>query len=121
LKRELQSDLELEEEEQRERGVTPEETLYAAISAFGNPSAISEQTREVWNWRKMWESLIHPSAEIAFSDVTAAVRHSPGTFSRDRYGRLNWRSIHSLACCSAAALALDLSAYSPATTSRTPR
>jgi hypothetical protein len=55
LKRELQSDLELEEEEQRERGVTPEETLYAAISAFGNPSAISEQTREVWNWRKMWE------------------------------------------------------------------
>ena len=54
--RELQSDLELEEEEQRERGVPPEETRHAALRAFGNPTLISEQTRAVWSWNRL-ESL----------------------------------------------------------------
>ncbi len=53
LERELQSDLELEEEEQRERGVAPGEARYAALRAFGNPSVISEQTREVWSWDRL--------------------------------------------------------------------
>ena len=53
LERELQSDLELEEEEQRERGAAPEEARYAALRAFGNPSVISEQTREVWSWDRL--------------------------------------------------------------------
>ena len=48
--RELQSDLELEEEEQRERGLSPEEARYAARRAFGNPTLIREQTRAVWTW-----------------------------------------------------------------------
>src|SRR5580698_11642002 len=50
LKRELQSDLELEEEEQRERGMPPEEARHAAQRAFGNPTLIREQTRAVWGW-----------------------------------------------------------------------
>jgi predicted permease len=53
LERELQSDLQLEEEEQRERGIAAEEAPYAALRAFGNPSVISEQTREVWSWDKL--------------------------------------------------------------------
>src|SRR5215469_10407676 len=53
LQRELQSDLELEEEEQRERGIPPEEVRYAALRAFGNPSVIRKQTREVWNWDRL--------------------------------------------------------------------
>ncbi|HLY91636.1 MAG TPA: permease prefix domain 1-containing protein, partial [Candidatus Angelobacter sp.] len=53
VERELQSDLQLEEEEQRERGVAPEEARYAALRAFGNPSVISEQTRQVWSWEKL--------------------------------------------------------------------
>ena len=53
LERELQSDLQLEEEEQRERGIAPEEARYAALRAFGNPSVISEQTREVWSWDRL--------------------------------------------------------------------
>src|SRR5246127_3185344 len=53
LERELQSDLELEEEEQRERGIAPEEARYAALRAFGNPSVISDQTREVWSWDRI--------------------------------------------------------------------
>jgi len=38
LKRELRSDLEFEEEEQRERGLSPEEAAYASRRAFGNLS-----------------------------------------------------------------------------------
>ena len=50
LERELRSDLELEEEEQREKGLSPEEARYAAYRAFGNPTLIREQTREAWGW-----------------------------------------------------------------------
>jgi putative ABC transport system permease protein len=53
LERELLSDLQLEEEEQREHGIAPEEARYAALRAFGNPSVISEQTREVWSWDRI--------------------------------------------------------------------
>jgi hypothetical protein len=53
LERELRSDLELEEEEQRENGVSPEEARYAALRAFGNATLIKEQTREAWGWTRM--------------------------------------------------------------------
>ena len=56
VERELQSDLELEEEEQRKHGVPPEEARYAALRSFGNPTLISEQTRAVWSWNGL-ESL----------------------------------------------------------------
>jgi hypothetical protein len=50
LERELRSDLELEEEEQREGGVSEEEARHAALRAFGNPTLIREQTLAVWSW-----------------------------------------------------------------------
>ena len=50
LARELQSDLELEEEEQQEFGLSAEEARFAAVRAFGNPTLIREQTRAVWTW-----------------------------------------------------------------------
>lgn len=50
LDRELRSDLELEEEEQRARGLPAQEARYAAIRAFGNSTLIREQTRAVWSW-----------------------------------------------------------------------
>lgn len=53
LERELQSDLQLEEDEQREHGIASEEARYAALRAFGNPSVIREQTREVWSWGRL--------------------------------------------------------------------
>ncbi|HEX3942258.1 MAG TPA: ABC transporter permease [Acidobacteriaceae bacterium] len=56
LERELRSDLELEEEEQRERGLSPEEARYAARRAFGNPTLIREHTHEAWGWNGL-ESL----------------------------------------------------------------
>src|SRR6516225_9034422 len=48
LERELRSDLELEAEEQRENGLSPEESRYAARRAFGNTTLLKEEVREVW-------------------------------------------------------------------------
>jgi len=50
LERELRSDLELEEEEQREGGISEQEARYAALRAFGNPTLIREQTLAIWSW-----------------------------------------------------------------------
>ena len=50
LEREVRSDLELEEEEQQEKGLPPEEAGRAARRAFGNEALIKEQTREEWGW-----------------------------------------------------------------------
>jgi predicted permease len=50
LERELRSDLELEEEEQREGGLSPEEARCAARRAFGNKTLIREQAHEAWGW-----------------------------------------------------------------------
>jgi predicted permease len=53
LERELRSDLELEEEEQRENGLPPEEARYAARRALGNAILIREQTHEAWGWAQV--------------------------------------------------------------------
>ncbi len=50
LERELRSDLELEEEEQREDGLPPGEARHAARRALGNTTLIREQTHEAWGW-----------------------------------------------------------------------
>src|SRR3984957_4404749 len=50
LERELRSDLALEEEEQRDRGLSSDEARYAALRAFGNPTLIREQTHATWSW-----------------------------------------------------------------------
>jgi hypothetical protein len=50
LERELQSDLELEEEEQRANGLSVEEAHQAARRAFGNTTLIREHIHEAWGW-----------------------------------------------------------------------
>jgi predicted permease len=50
LEREFLSDLELEEEEQRERWLSAKEACSAARRAFGNTTLIREQTRAAWSW-----------------------------------------------------------------------
>src|SRR3954464_13548113 len=72
LERELRSDLELEEEEQREKGVSPSEANYAARRAFGNTTLIRERTHEAWGWTPL---------EHLLRDLRFAVRQlgkSPG-------------------------------------------
>ncbi len=72
LERELRSDLELEEEEQRENGVPSDEALYAARRAFGNTTLIREQTHEVWGWAPF--ERFRQDVRYAFRQV----RRSPG-------------------------------------------
>ena len=50
LERELRSDMELEVEEQQEKGLSAEEARYAAQRAFGNTALVKEEVREMWNW-----------------------------------------------------------------------
>ncbi len=62
LERELRSDLELEEEEQRERGLPPEEARYAALRAFGNTALIRDEVHEAWGWapiERFWQDLLY--------------------------------------------------------------
>jgi predicted permease len=72
LKRELRSDLELEEEEQRESGISEEEARYAALRSFGNPALIREQTHATWSWS--WLESI--ARDLRFSLRT--LRRTPG-------------------------------------------
>lgn len=72
LERELRSDLDLEEEEQRENGLPPEEAHYASRRAFGNTTLIKEQAHEAWGWAGL---------ERLRQDIRYAVRQlgrSPG-------------------------------------------
>jgi putative ABC transport system permease protein len=72
LERELSSDLELEEQEQRERGLPPEEAHYAALRAFGNTTLIKEHTHEAWG-RAPFERL---SQDLRYA--SRQLRRSPG-------------------------------------------
>src|SRR5580698_9206583 len=72
LERELRADLELEEEEQRERGLTPDEARQAALRAFGNPTLIRDQTHEGWSWT--WIESLARDVGYGFRGL----RRSPG-------------------------------------------
>jgi hypothetical protein len=76
LDRELQSDLELEEEEQRERGLSEEDARYAALRVFGNTTVIREQTRHVWGWTYiecLWQDIHFALRQISHNKRFAAI------------------------------------------------
>ena len=56
LDREMEGHLELEAEEQRDAGLTPEQARYAARRALGNITNTKEEVREMWGWT-WWEIL----------------------------------------------------------------
>ena len=72
LERELRSDLDLEEEEQRDRGLSADDARYAALRAFGNPTLIRERTRAVWSWT--WLETLLRDLRYAWR----ALRRTPG-------------------------------------------
>jgi predicted permease len=72
LERELRSDLELEEEEQRERGLPPDEARYAARRAFGNPAIVKDDIRAA----SVWASLERVVADMRYA--WRALLKSPG-------------------------------------------
>ena len=75
LERELRSDLEMEEEEQRETGVPAEEARYVARRAFGNTTLIKEQTHEAWGWapfESFWQDIRYVFRQVRRSPAFAA-------------------------------------------------
>src|SRR5579864_6392728 len=58
IDRELRSHLELETDERRAAGLTPEDAHYAAERAFGNVTLAKEDTRSTWEWtfrERLWQ------------------------------------------------------------------
>jgi len=67
LEREFHAHLELEAEEQRDRGLGPEEARGAALREFGNPTLIKEDTRAMWTWS--WLDHLAQDARHALRNV----------------------------------------------------
>jgi predicted permease len=68
LERELRCDVELELEEQRESGLSPEAARYGAQRAFGNTALIREQTHEAWGWapfERLWQDVRYGLRQFA--------------------------------------------------------
>ncbi len=95
VERELRSDLELEEEEQREGGISGEEARYAALRAFGNPTLVREQSRATWSWN--W---LNPDTRSALNRAElpgmSLIEHLEELRKRI-YSRCAWRFAQALA------------------------
>jgi putative ABC transport system permease protein len=60
LAEEIRAHLEMEEQENLESGMAPEEAHYAALRRFGNVSLAQERSREMWGWKSvetLWRDL----------------------------------------------------------------
>jgi predicted permease len=64
LDRELRSYLELEAEEQRDKGLPPDEARHAALRTLGNTTLVKEKTRDAWaltSPERFWQDLHYSS------------------------------------------------------------
>jgi hypothetical protein len=50
LDRDIRDHIEMETQDNIERGMPPEEAHYAALRKFGNVTRVQEETREVWGF-----------------------------------------------------------------------
>jgi len=60
LAEEIRSHLDMEEQENLESGMAPEEAHYAALRRFGNVTLAQERSREMWGWNSLetlWQDL----------------------------------------------------------------
>jgi len=60
LAEEIRAHLEMEEQENLESGMPPDEAHYAALRRFGNVALAQERTREMWGWNwveTLWQDL----------------------------------------------------------------
>jgi len=60
LAEEIRAHLEMEEQENLESGMAPEEAHYAALRRFGNVTLAQERSREMWGWNSVetfWQDI----------------------------------------------------------------
>jgi putative ABC transport system permease protein len=60
IEEEIRTHLEMEEQENLESGMAPEEAHYAALRRFGNVPLAQERSREMWRWNSvetLWQDL----------------------------------------------------------------
>ena len=60
LEEEIRSHLRMEEQENLESGMPPDEAHYAALRRFGNVTLAQERSREMWGWNSvetLWQDL----------------------------------------------------------------
>jgi predicted permease len=62
---EIRAHLKMEEQENRESGMSPEEAYYAARQRFGNITIAQETSREMWGWN---------SVDVLFQDLRYGLR-----------------------------------------------
>ena len=65
LEEEIRSHLAMEEQENLESGMAPDEAHYAALRRFGNVTLAQERSREMWGWN---------SVETLWQDVRYGLR-----------------------------------------------
>lgn len=72
LEEEIHAHLQMEEQENLESGMSPEEARYAALRRFGNVALAQQRSREMWVWN---------GAEALWQDIRFGLRQlmrSPG-------------------------------------------
>ena len=72
LEEEIRTHLQMEEQENLESGMSPEEARYAALRRFGNVALTQQKSREMWAWSRV-ETL---GQDLGFG--LRQLKHSPG-------------------------------------------
>lgn len=99
LERELRSHFEAEISDQQEQGLSAEEARYAAHRAFGNPSLVREEIREMWSWGSIERLLQDMRFSVRTLRKGRASRSSPCSRWRWVWARTPLCSVLSMQFC----------------------